>query len=85
MDEVLKIQSPKDQVVKFVHVGLLCVQEHAIDRPTMSDVISMFSNDSMFLPDPKQPAYSVSKSEFESSGPDFATVNCVSMTVMEAR
>ena len=89
MDESLGFSCPKEELVKCIHVGLLCVQEHATDRPTMSDVISMLSNDYMYLPDPKQPAFCISKSEFGSSGPDgrleFGSVNSISVTVMEAR
>ncbi|KAL6221795.1 hypothetical protein ACLB2K_005190 [Fragaria x ananassa] len=80
---------PKDQVSKFVHVGLLCVQEHTVDRPTMSEVISTLTSDIMFLPDPKQPAYSISRSEAGSSLPDgrsdIDSINGVSITVMDAR
>ncbi|PQQ09805.1 G-type lectin S-receptor-like serine/threonine-protein kinase B120 [Prunus yedoensis var. nudiflora] len=36
---------PKEEVSKFIHVGLLCVQEHAADRPTISEVISMLASD----------------------------------------
>ncbi|CAB4288485.1 unnamed protein product [Prunus armeniaca] len=80
---------PKDEVSKFIQVGLLCVQEYAVDRPTMSEVISMLTSDIMFLPDPKQPAYCISRSEVGSSQPhgrsDMGSSNCVSITVMEAR
>ncbi|KAK9947706.1 hypothetical protein M0R45_003318 [Rubus argutus] len=80
---------PKDQVAKFIHVGLLCVQEYAIERPTMSEVISMLTSDVMFLPDPKQPAFGTSRSEAGSSLPDgrsdLDSVNGVSITVMDAR
>ncbi|KAM1508437.1 hypothetical protein ACFX10_017749 [Malus domestica] len=80
---------PKDEGSKYVHVGLLCVQEHAADRPTMSEVISMLTSDVMFLPDPKQPAFYVSKSESGSSQAeirsDRGSSNCVSITVMEPR
>ena len=79
---------PKDQLLRFVNVDLICVQEHAIDRPTMSEVISMLSNDAVDLPAPKQPAYCLSKTEteFSSDGKlEFGSVNRVSVTVMEAR
>jgi hypothetical protein len=33
------------------------VQERAIDRPTMSDVVSLLSNQSSALPLPKEPAF----------------------------
>lgn len=46
-----------NQLLRCIHVGLLCVDENAADRPTMSDVISMLTNESMELPKPKKPAY----------------------------
>lgn len=51
---------PQDEILRCIHVGLLCVQDLASDRPTMSDVVAMLSNDSMALPKPKQPAFFVS-------------------------
>ncbi|CAL9027892.1 unnamed protein product [Prunus brigantina] len=39
---------PKEEVSEFIHVGLLCVQEHAADRPTISEVISMLTSDHVF-------------------------------------
>ncbi|KAK2644306.1 hypothetical protein Ddye_019501 [Dipteronia dyeriana] len=44
------------EVLRCVHVGLLCVQEQASDRPTMSSVVFMLGNDNP-LPTPKQPAF----------------------------
>ncbi|CAH1427287.1 unnamed protein product [Lactuca virosa] len=38
------------QLLRTIHVALLCVQENALDRPKMSDVISMLNNDTMSLP-----------------------------------
>ncbi|CAN0914744.1 G-type lectin S-receptor-like serine/threonine-protein kinase RKS1 [Linum grandiflorum] len=44
--------------VKFVHVGLLCVQEAPTDRPTMASIAQMLSsNDSQSFPLPGEPAY----------------------------
>ncbi|XP_075665236.1 G-type lectin S-receptor-like serine/threonine-protein kinase CES101 [Castanea sativa] len=42
-----------DQVLRCIHVGLLCVQESPIDRPTMLDVIFMIYNEANKLPAPK--------------------------------
>ncbi|KAK9167127.1 hypothetical protein Scep_002318 [Stephania cephalantha] len=55
--------SPPDDnsVMRCIHVGLLCVQERAVDRPTMSEVVSMFANEAMTLPSPKQPAFLVGR------------------------
>ncbi|CAH1438449.1 unnamed protein product [Lactuca virosa] len=44
------------EVKRSIHVGLLCVQNHAQDRPTMSSVVMMLGGDGS-LPPPKQPAF----------------------------
>ncbi|KAJ4718134.1 putative Receptor protein kinase [Melia azedarach] len=46
-----------NEVLRYIHVGLLCVQDQAIDRPTMLDVIFMLKNETMSLPPPRQPAF----------------------------
>ncbi|KAM1765249.1 hypothetical protein ACFX11_004400 [Malus domestica] len=50
-----------DQVLRCIHVGLLCVEEDAADRPTMSDVISMLTNESSPLAFPTKPAFFVGR------------------------
>jgi len=32
----------EDQVLRCIHVGLLCVEDNAVDRPIMSDVLSIY-------------------------------------------
>ncbi|KAJ9554617.1 hypothetical protein OSB04_018662 [Centaurea solstitialis] len=44
------------EVLRAIHVGLLCVQNHAKDRPTMLSVVLMLVSESV-LPPPKQPAF----------------------------
>ncbi|KAL4625484.1 hypothetical protein ACB092_05G029700 [Castanea dentata] len=44
-------------ISKCIHVGLLCVQELARDRPNVSTVISMLKSEILDLPTPKQPAF----------------------------
>ena len=44
-------------MMRCISIALLCVQENAVDRPTMSEVVAMLSTDSMALPEPKHPAY----------------------------
>ncbi|KAJ9554615.1 hypothetical protein OSB04_018660 [Centaurea solstitialis] len=44
------------EVIRAIHVGLLCVQHHAKDRPTMLSVVLMLVSESE-LPPPKQPAF----------------------------
>ncbi|TVU24510.1 hypothetical protein EJB05_26952, partial [Eragrostis curvula] len=45
------------EIMRCINIALLCVQENAADRPTMSHVIAMLSSESMILPEPKHPAY----------------------------
>jgi len=40
----------------WLHVGLLCVQHHAEDRPTMLSVVLMLISEGR-LPPPKKPAF----------------------------
>ena len=44
-----------------LHIGLLCVQEDAVDRPTMSTVVVMLASETMTLPIPNHPAFSVGR------------------------
>ncbi|TYH86902.1 hypothetical protein ES332_D01G076900v1 [Gossypium tomentosum] len=47
---------PTRLALRYVNIGLLCIQETADDRPTMSDVVSMLSNESLDIPPLKHPA-----------------------------
>lgn len=44
-------------VLRCIHIGLLCTEISAIDRPTMLDVLSMLTSESTQLPLPKKPAF----------------------------
>ena len=46
------------EALRCIHIGLLCVQQNPIDRPNMSSIIMMLS-DERVLPLPKPPAYFV--------------------------
>ncbi|KAL0327728.1 UNVERIFIED_CONTAM: G-type lectin S-receptor-like serine/threonine-protein kinase [Sesamum angustifolium] len=52
--------SSASAALRYINVGLLCVQENPNDRPNMSAVISMLSSTELGtpLPAPKQPAFS---------------------------
>ncbi|XP_031128374.1 G-type lectin S-receptor-like serine/threonine-protein kinase At1g11300 [Ipomoea triloba] len=61
MEEMAEVgmydMSFKMSMRRCVHVGLLCVQEYADDRPNISSVLSMLSSEIVELPNPKQPAF----------------------------
>jgi hypothetical protein len=50
-----------NEVMRCINIGLLCVQEDAADRPTMSIVVVMLASDTMTLPKPKQPAFPIGR------------------------
>ncbi|GMN50970.1 hypothetical protein TIFTF001_020111 [Ficus carica] len=55
-DKVLEDSYSSSQAMRCIHVGLLCVQDHDTDRPTMPDVIFMLNKETD-LPQPKQPFF----------------------------
>lgn len=61
LDPILKNTHKTNEVMKCIHIGLLCVQEDAVDRPTMSMVVVMLASDTVALPNPNHPAFSVGR------------------------
>ncbi|KAI8021725.1 G-type lectin S-receptor-like serine/threonine-protein kinase [Camellia lanceoleosa] len=57
IDPRISCQDFGPEILRCIHVGLLCVQEFAIDRPTISAILSMLSNEISYLLKPKQPAF----------------------------
>ncbi|GMP74979.1 hypothetical protein CsSME_00032218 [Camellia sinensis var. sinensis] len=57
IDPVISYQYFRQDILRYIHVGLLCVQEFAVDRPTISTVLSMLKSEISYLPTPKQPAF----------------------------
>jgi hypothetical protein len=43
--------------MRYINIALMCVQESADDRPTMSDVVAMLNSESVILPEPNHPGY----------------------------
>ncbi|XP_062170158.1 G-type lectin S-receptor-like serine/threonine-protein kinase SD1-1 [Alnus glutinosa] len=73
-------------VLRHIHVGLLCVQQKPEDRPNMSSVVRMLTNESL-LPRPRQPGFFTDPLEAVPSSSKHATcsVNRVTITLLEAR
>uniref|UniRef100_A0A2N9J0N4 non-specific serine/threonine protein kinase n=1 Tax=Fagus sylvatica TaxID=28930 RepID=A0A2N9J0N4_FAGSY len=49
------------EIVRCIHIGLLCVQEDPEDRPNMSSVVTLLGSESIALPEPKHPAFAVAR------------------------
>ncbi|KAE8660853.1 hypothetical protein F3Y22_tig00116951pilonHSYRG00975 [Hibiscus syriacus] len=81
---------PTHLAIRYVNIGLLCVQEIADDRPITSDVFSMLTNESLTLPSPKQPAFFNATGMAEDnlvkqSRTEICSVNDVTFSVFDAR
>ncbi|XP_028083035.1 G-type lectin S-receptor-like serine/threonine-protein kinase At4g03230 [Camellia sinensis] len=57
MDHSLVETCSTSDILQCIQIGFLCVQESAVDRPTISTVLSMPSNEMVAIPAPKQPAF----------------------------
>ncbi|KAM1033406.1 hypothetical protein TB2_036392 [Malus domestica] len=47
----------RNEIMRCIHIGLLCVQENIADRPTMNVIVLMLNSYSVTLPVPSQPAF----------------------------
>ncbi|XP_057986351.1 cysteine-rich receptor-like protein kinase 44 isoform X1 [Hevea brasiliensis] len=56
VDSSLEESYNPQEVLRCIQIGLICVQENAVDRPTMSAVVLMLSSETT-LSSPKQPAF----------------------------
>jgi hypothetical protein len=70
------------EVLRCIHIGLLCVQQYPNDRPTMTSVLVMLTSDST-LPQPKEPIFLTD--EFTSEQKISYSTNEVSITMLEPR
>ncbi|XP_050147762.1 cysteine-rich receptor-like protein kinase 10 isoform X35 [Malus sylvestris] len=57
MDPLLKDSCSPNEFLRYIHIGLLCVQEDANNRPTMSSVVLMLKSETIILPRPEKPAF----------------------------
>ncbi|KAH9754786.1 cysteine-rich receptor-like protein kinase 10 [Citrus sinensis] len=85
MDPVLKQTCVDAELLKCIHIGLLCVQEDPAHRPNMSSVVVMLASDTATLPPPTQPAFSVDRiaaksGQSSSSGSKFCSVNEITLS-----
>ncbi|XP_015080807.1 G-type lectin S-receptor-like serine/threonine-protein kinase At1g11300 [Solanum pennellii] len=57
IDPSIRAICDSNKAARSVLVALLCVQELPTDRPTMSDIVVMLSNETTPIPEPKEPAF----------------------------
>ncbi|CAM0144807.1 unnamed protein product [Urochloa decumbens] len=74
-----------EELMKYLAVALMCVQEKTIDRPTMCDVVAILSSDGITLPEPKQPAYCYAKLDVSVNVTVLSSRNNVTITTINGR
>ncbi|KAJ0508233.1 putative protein kinase RLK-Pelle-DLSV family [Helianthus annuus] len=76
------------QVLRSIHVALLCVQRHPEDRPSMTSVIVLLGSEGP-LPSPKEPGFYVGNTTGDdaqsSHSPETSSDNELSITVLNGR
>ncbi|KAL4625493.1 hypothetical protein ACB092_05G030400 [Castanea dentata] len=87
---IIDESSPSSEILRCIHIGLLCVQNQATDRPTMLDVATMLSSETIQLLPPKQPAYLINivqekSSEVSEIKTESCSINDVTISEMKAR
>ncbi|KAL2475496.1 G-type lectin S-receptor-like serine/threonine-protein kinase [Abeliophyllum distichum] len=55
IDQTIYKAESQGEMVRCIHIALLCVQEFPKDRPTISTVLAMLSREIVDLPVPEQP------------------------------
>ncbi|KAI9125381.1 hypothetical protein K1719_003997 [Acacia pycnantha] len=89
MDPRLSDSCSTQQFLRFIHIGLLCVEESPADRPTTSEVISMITNESTILPIVKKPAFAnldnVTDVDCQKEDLEYHSINNVSLSTMNGR
>lgn len=88
LDAQIEKSSSVNEVTRCIQVALLCVQQRVDDRPTMSTVLLMLSNENYLMPQPKEPGFItglLSMGDTSSTGKNLHTVNDVTVTILDGR
>lgn len=87
IDSSIRGNAPVEQMLKYIHIGLLCVQDNPLDRPMMSTVNIMLSSNTFSLPAPLKPLLLESHPTGTQSteSPRASSPNEVSITELEPR
>ena len=86
-DEQLTDSCNISQVLRSIQVGLLCVQQHPDDRPSMSCVVHMLANEGL-LPKANEPGFFTERNvydEAQSKSQTTSSKNEFSITLLDPR
>ncbi|KAK3199370.1 hypothetical protein Dsin_022785 [Dipteronia sinensis] len=88
IDKSLDYSAASSEILRYIHVGLLCVQQGPEDRPNMSTVVLMLGSEGS-LPQPKQPGFfserNMPESDSSSSKHLSSSTNEVTISLLQPR
>ncbi|XP_022877637.1 G-type lectin S-receptor-like serine/threonine-protein kinase SD1-1 [Olea europaea var. sylvestris] len=84
VDPYLLDSANPSEVLRLIHVGLLCVQQCPDDRPSMASVVAMLDNE-VVLPPANQPGFFTERDVFAVKSTTRCSFNEVTITQLEAR
>ncbi|XP_010553428.1 PREDICTED: cysteine-rich receptor-like protein kinase 25 isoform X2 [Tarenaya hassleriana] len=87
VDEALEGSYSPTEVTRCVHVALLCTQDNPTERPAISQIAYMLSNDKE-LPQPKQPMFTYCnalRNDQHSTSEDVYSINEATLTAIQGR
>ncbi|WOL03447.1 G-type lectin S-receptor-like serine/threonine-protein kinase [Canna indica] len=61
IDPSIRDSCSLDEVLRSIHIGLLCVQDSPNDRPAISSIVFMLENEATIPPTPKQPIFTIKR------------------------
>lgn len=87
VDPSIRDSSPESKALRCIHIGMLCVQDSAPHRPSMSSVVLMLESEATTLPLPRQPLLTSMRRhvdiEFHAKGLDVS--NDLTVTMVTGR
>ncbi|KAK4421283.1 G-type lectin S-receptor-like serine/threonine-protein kinase [Sesamum alatum] len=90
VDQMIASSNFQREIVRCIHIALLCVQEFPENRPAIQTVLSMLSREIMDLPLPEQPVFAEKWNRFHvgstqpTSGIRYS-INELTVTVLDGR
>ncbi|KAJ6885687.1 hypothetical protein NC651_026358 [Populus alba x Populus x berolinensis] len=80
VDSSLQVLYHPQEALKCIKIGLLCVQEDAMERPSMLAVVFVFNSSERTIPSPKQPAFTFRE---PCISPHVAVSGCLNVTMTD--
>jgi hypothetical protein len=82
LDPALGDSYSREEVLRCIQIGLLCVQKDAADRPTMASILHTLNSYSVTLESPEQPAFFLlAKADPNMPAKDMASGQSLSMSM----